>query len=152
MTGSDDRTFRFWDRSSGCPIGPALRSSFELFAVAFHPDGKTVLAAAARPEAGDVEVLAAQAPLGKTGSRNQIEAWCEVLTGLALDDVDGERVLDAAEWLSRRRLLDDPPLEALEPDGPVALNAGTNLLAQGRQRKQGVGKRRPSRGRGRPAT
>ena len=96
--------------------------------MAFHPDGKTVLAAAVRGQTGDVEVLAAQAPFGKTGSRNQIEAWCEVLTGLALDDADGERVLDAAEWLSRRRLLDDPPLEALGTAGPVALNAGSNLL------------------------
>ena len=42
LTGSDDKTARLWDASTGQPIGQPLTHQDAVRAVAFSPDGKTV--------------------------------------------------------------------------------------------------------------
>ena len=47
LTGSADRTARFWDASTGKPIGPTLTHEDVVSAVAFSPSGKTVITGSA---------------------------------------------------------------------------------------------------------
>ena len=43
ITGSEDRTARLWDASTGRPLGQPLTHQGAVWAVAFSPDGKTVI-------------------------------------------------------------------------------------------------------------
>ena len=43
LTGSEDETARLWDAATGQPLGPPLRARGAVHAVAFSPDGRTVL-------------------------------------------------------------------------------------------------------------
>jgi hypothetical protein len=43
ITGSEDKTARFWDTANGRPLGQPLKHEDIVQAVAFSPDGKTVL-------------------------------------------------------------------------------------------------------------
>ena len=43
ITGSADKTARFWDAATGRPLGQPLTHQGEVNAVAFSPDGKTVI-------------------------------------------------------------------------------------------------------------
>ena len=43
LTGSDDKTARFWDAATGRPIGSPMSHQQSVSALAFSPDGKTVL-------------------------------------------------------------------------------------------------------------
>jgi WD40 repeat protein/tetratricopeptide (TPR) repeat protein len=45
VTGSDDGTARLWDLSTGEPVGPPLKCSGTVLAVAFSPDGQRVATA-----------------------------------------------------------------------------------------------------------
>jgi WD40 repeat protein/tRNA A-37 threonylcarbamoyl transferase component Bud32 len=46
VTGGADKLARFWDTTTGLPLGPDLAHSDAVFAVAFSPDGKTLATAA----------------------------------------------------------------------------------------------------------
>jgi tetratricopeptide (TPR) repeat protein len=43
LTGSEDRTARLWDATTGRPLGPPMTHLGQVDSVAFSPDGKTVL-------------------------------------------------------------------------------------------------------------
>ena len=43
LTGSDDKTARLWDVTTGQPRGAALKHEGLVYAVAFSPDGQTAL-------------------------------------------------------------------------------------------------------------
>ena len=73
----------------------------------FDPDGQTVRTASGRRETLDVEVRSARVPVPKEGDREQVRSWCEVVTGLQLDEADGVRVLDSEAWRDRRQRLPD---------------------------------------------
>ncbi len=105
LTGSDDKTARFWDRVTCRPVGPPLRHAHGLLAVAFHPDGRTARTAAGRAETRDLEVRSTRVPVPKAGGREQVARWCEVVTGLELDETDTVRVLDPVTWQDRRQRL-----------------------------------------------
>jgi WD40 repeat protein len=105
LTGSDDRTARFWDRATGRPVGPALRHPYFVQAVAFHPDGRTVRTACGAQVSEGVEIRSARVPIPKPGTREQVRAWCEAVTGLELDETDAVNVLDAKAWRDLRPLL-----------------------------------------------
>jgi WD40 repeat protein len=109
LTGSDDKTARFWDRLTCRPVGPPLRHAHGLIAVAFCGDGRTVRTAAGRSETRDLEVRSARVPVPKGGDRAQVARWCEIVTGLELDETDTVHVLDPAAWQDRRQSLQGGP-------------------------------------------
>jgi WD40 repeat protein len=108
LTASDDRTARFWDRATGRPVGPALLHPDWIYAVAFHLDGQTARTASGRAGADRVEIHSARVPTPKPGTREQVRAWCEAVTGLELDESDAVNVLDAQAWRDLRRQLPEP--------------------------------------------
>jgi hypothetical protein len=85
-----------------------LRHESEVFAVAFRPDGKTVLS-------GGLDATARfwPVPARVDGGLERIAAWAQVVTGAELDESDGVRILNARTWQQRRRVLEElggPPL------------------------------------------
>jgi WD40 repeat protein len=62
LTGSQDKTARFWDAATCRPIGKPLFHSYEVRAVAFSPDGKIVLTGG--PRAAQLWEVATGRPLG----------------------------------------------------------------------------------------
>jgi WD40 repeat protein len=131
LTGSDDRTVRFWDRLTGRPIGPALQHSYSLFAVAFHPDGKSIRAASGGPETLEVEVRSAQVPVPKTGDREQVRTWCEVVTGLELDETEGVHILEYKAWRDRHQLLLEERASRTDRRGGASTHRAEVVLSAG---------------------
>ncbi len=43
LTGSNDKTARIWDATTGRPLGPPLQHSAGVASMAFSPDGRTIL-------------------------------------------------------------------------------------------------------------
>ncbi len=74
---------RIYDVATGLPIGPPLQfGPAGVRAVSFAPDGMSLLLAG---EGGIAQLW--RAPPGPVlGSVEQIRLWCQVLTGMALND------------------------------------------------------------------
>jgi WD40 repeat protein/serine/threonine protein kinase len=108
LSGSHDHTARLWDAATGKPIGPPLLHPGPVTRVAFGLDGRTV-------RTGTDEHVARSWPLpaAVTGTPEQLELWAEVVTGMELEPEGSVRILDTAEWQTRRsRLGSFEPLPA----------------------------------------
>jgi WD40 repeat protein len=101
LTGSDDRNARLWEAATGRPLGAPYPHPAALHAVAFSPDGRTLLTGC---EDGLARFWEVPAPL--EGEAERIAVWVRVLTGMELDDNDAVRVLDAAAWRRWRQRLE----------------------------------------------
>ncbi len=99
MTGSQYGTIRFWDVTSGKPIGPPLRQECRVFAVAFSPDGKTVWSGNGK------EIRRWGVPMPMAEGVESIVLWTQVITGMELDPSSAIHILDAQTWYDRRRCL-----------------------------------------------
>jgi WD40 repeat protein len=100
---------RLWDAATGKPLGDEFQPNSEVTAVAFSPDGKTLVTAG--PGVG-VNVWKAPAPL--EGEVGRVGRWAEVLTGLELDPGGAVVGLDAKRWRERWELLQKfggPPMK-----------------------------------------
>ena len=80
-------------------IGPPLQHQGPVVAVAFSPDGKTVLTG------GDKTARLWPAPAPLPGEPERILLWAQVITGMEVDH-GAVRVLDASTWEERCRWLD----------------------------------------------
>jgi WD40 repeat protein/serine/threonine protein kinase len=107
-TASVDGTARIWDVATGKPVGPPLviEKNLSLRALAFSPDGKSIVVGVGR---GSVTAQWPVAPPA-TGDVKQIVTSIEVPTGVELDDGGLFRMHDAARWSELRRQL--PPGDA----------------------------------------
>jgi WD40 repeat protein/tRNA A-37 threonylcarbamoyl transferase component Bud32 len=93
-------TLRFWDVASGRPLGEVRRHTSGLVkAVAFCPDGKSVLTAIG----GDVWRW--QAPRPRSESIEHLKLWVQVVSGMEMDDAGTIHYLDPATWQDRHRRL-----------------------------------------------
>ncbi len=105
LTGSADRTARLWDAATGQPIGPPMEHRAEVIAVAFSPDGKTILTASPHSATTSEDDGAAlwlwQTPSPFHDDPPRIAAWVEAATGLELDRQGSVRSLDNAAWRQR---------------------------------------------------
>jgi WD40 repeat protein len=107
VTASYDKTARLWDSATGQPLGQPLQHPGPVYAAAFSPDGKTIVTASF-----DKTARLWKAPRPVQGTPEQIVLWCEVRTGLTLDEHGDVRALDAKTWHEQRERLEklgDPP-------------------------------------------
>jgi WD40 repeat protein len=77
-------------------------------AVAFSPDGKTVITGS-RDKTARLWDVAAALP----DELARVATWVQVRTGLELDELGSARMLDSAAWLQRRekfKQLGGPPV------------------------------------------
>ncbi|MFO0954682.1 MAG: serine/threonine-protein kinase [Isosphaeraceae bacterium] len=102
VTGSDDRTARVWSARDGSPVGPPIAHQSEVLTVAFSPDGTAVLTGGA-----DGTARLWHAPRVLEGPPERIQVWVEVITGKRLGDDLRPVFLNADEWRSRRRRLQE---------------------------------------------
>ena len=108
VTGSRDRTARMWDMVTRRPIGPRLEHNGLVQSIAFSPRSSTFVSGSS-----DGTARLWRIPDEVRGDAARIALWCEVATGMALDENDSARVLDAANWNVRRHalhILGGPPL------------------------------------------
>ena len=95
-------------RPFGQPLGQLFTHQGPVEAVAFSPDGKTVVTGSIDKTARLWDVAAAL-----PDELERVATWVEVLTGLELDELGSARVLDSATWLKRRekrKQLGGPPV------------------------------------------
>src|SRR5262249_53182796 len=94
---------RFWDASSGWPLGPVFAHAEGVRCVAFDRDGRR---AATGGKDGAVRQWRLPPPPMK-GSPERIRLWAEVLTGMELAPQGAVRELAAAELEKRRQRLEE---------------------------------------------
>jgi WD40 repeat protein/tRNA A-37 threonylcarbamoyl transferase component Bud32 len=102
LTGSRDTTARLWDVATGKPLGPPLLHPGPVQHVAFWHDGKTVLTAG---EDDIAQFWRLSPPV--VGDAEQLELWCQVVTGMELEANGAVRVLESTTWQERRLKLKD---------------------------------------------
>lgn len=97
VTGSDDYTVRFWEVATGQSLGSPWKHSGRIEEVMFSPDGRTLLT---RCQDLSVRLWPYHGPV--KGTPENVRLWCEVLTGMRLDEAGTVQVLSPEEWLRRR--------------------------------------------------
>jgi WD40 repeat protein len=100
LTGSLDRTARLWDAATGRPIGPALTHTDAVLAVAFAPDGKSLVTGGR-----DTAARLWPVPQPVTGDAEQLMLEMQTTTGLELTPEGVIRVLELTEWQKQRERL-----------------------------------------------
>jgi WD40 repeat protein len=100
-TASADGTARVWDAATGKPVGPALavRKNQGLRALAFSPDGKSLVLGA--PRTRGTAQWAVSPP--ETDGVKEIVTSVQLQTGMELDENGLFRMLDAARLDHLRR-------------------------------------------------
>jgi WD40 repeat protein len=109
-TASFDGTARLWDAATGKPVGPPMfiEKNLSLRAIAFSPDGKTLVAGAPRgPGTAMWDV-----PEPATGDVRQLVTSISVQTGIELDPSGLFQMLDAERWSQLRRQLPSSDVES----------------------------------------
>jgi WD40 repeat protein len=106
-----DGIIRLWDVATSKPLGPAFLHPAR--AVAFSPDGRTILWAPLRqnldlkiwPERTAARLWAVPVPIEGTAER--IILWTQSITSMELDSSGAVRLLDIPTWHERRRRLEE---------------------------------------------
>ena len=154
-----DRTARLWDAATGQPIGPPMEHRAEVIAVAFSPDGKTILTASPHPPPPGGRGAALwlwQTPSPFHDDPPRIAAWVEAATGLELDRQGSVRSLDNAAWRQRLdRFHRGRPASDRSPStaGPDPVRSGSRRPSRRLDEPgpEGRGRGRLRRGHSRPA-
>jgi hypothetical protein len=124
---------RLWDLATGRTLGPPLSHPYVPTAVAFGPDGRSLLTG--EVATGVIYKWDLHRPI--TGDPDRIVAWSHVLTGLDLDEHGGMRVLDREGFELYRRRLDlhgGPP----EPPARIPIPADWHQLEARHCESQGL--------------
>ena len=102
LTGSDDNTARLWDVPTGHARGEPLQHESEVRAVAFSPDGQTVVTGSADNVARlwDVPPPALDEP-------DRLLLSIEVRTGIYFDQRGKLKRMSFDQWMGRRTRLDE---------------------------------------------
>jgi WD40 repeat protein len=101
-TACHDGRIRFWQAATGLPVGLPRVHRNALLSLAFHPNGETLLAGC-----WDRKAWLWRSPKVMGGDVERVRLWTELVTGMELDQGGAVRILGAADWLERRRRLDE---------------------------------------------
>src|SRR5262249_16734037 len=99
---SYDRTARLWDVATGKPLGPPLRHAEKIQAVAFSPDGATVLTGSQ-----DGYIRRWNVPGTAEGPPGRVVLWVQGITGMQLDRADLVEPMDFQGWDQCRQQLEE---------------------------------------------
>jgi WD40 repeat protein len=110
MTGGMDFSVRRWDAATGRPIGMAWQHDDGVFGMAVSGDGRFLLT-------GSDDRTVCRWPLRPplADAPEQLHEVLAVLTGLEIDDTNGDRMLPPAEWHNRHRKLAGLPRAPWQP-------------------------------------
>jgi WD40 repeat protein len=120
-TGSWDHTARLWDLVTRRPIGPRIDHDAYVQSIILSAAASSLVTGSY-----DGKARLTPVPTEVHGDPARIALWCEVTTGLGLDDHESARELDAATWNKRRIALESlggPPV----PMGAMVTNSGSSL-------------------------
>jgi hypothetical protein len=85
------------------PLGPPLLHEGPVIAVAFSPDGRSLLTGSAQENA----IRSWPVPVPIDGDAESLSLWLQTATGMEMDDAGGIRVLDARVWQEYRQRLEN---------------------------------------------
>jgi WD40 repeat protein/serine/threonine protein kinase/tetratricopeptide (TPR) repeat protein len=127
-TASDDRKVHFWNAATARPIGVPLVHSRSVNSVVFTSDGTTLVTGS-----DDRMIRFWRVPTPPRGEVEQIKAWAEWTSGLALspEGVAGE--LEASAWEARREKLASSGEQLPASANPFAPTGGHGLTEHLRQ-------------------
>jgi WD40 repeat protein len=91
---------RLWDARTAQPLGPPFLHDGHVSAVAFSPDGRSIVTGC-----GDYTARLWRLPVELPEDIERLAVWIETLTGLDMDQQGSVRELDNAAWLERRERL-----------------------------------------------
>jgi WD40 repeat protein/tetratricopeptide (TPR) repeat protein len=103
--GYRDGSVRLWDVATGRPIGASVTLRHEIRALAFRPDGRSLLAVDVR---GNVRTWPAPRPAA--GPTDRLIRWIRVRTGRELDSGHSAALLAPEDWERLRAEAGDAPL------------------------------------------
>ncbi len=93
-------TARLWDAASGEPRGKTMQHEGSVVAVAFSPDGKTVITGS-----DDMTARLWDIPLPAPNEHDRLKLFVEVRTGLFFDESGRLQPLTQKQWLDRKKKL-----------------------------------------------
>ena len=115
--GYADGMTRLWDLTTGGPIGPPLYHRGPVLAVAFTPDGRTLLSV---DNTADIRTWTVPPPATEPTSRLRLRV--QALTGMELDPGQSVALLDRETWKGRlQEVVERSKPATLVPDQADAL-------------------------------
>jgi WD40 repeat protein len=102
LTGTMGGATQVWDTQTGRPLGVRFLHPGASEAAVFVPNRPSYVVGSS-----DGSVYVCDLPRDLEGSRAQLGAWIEVMTGMELDEHGVARVLEEADWTSRRQRLEE---------------------------------------------
>jgi WD40 repeat protein len=102
LTGTMGGATQVWDTQTGRPLGVRFLHSGASEAAVFVPNRSSYVVGSS-----DGSVYVCDLPRDLDGSRTQLAAWIEVMTGMELDEHGVARVLEEADWTGRQQRLEE---------------------------------------------
>jgi WD40 repeat protein len=102
LTGTMGGATQVWDTNTGRPLGVRFQHPGASEAAMFLPNRPSYVVGSS-----DGSVYVCDLPHDLEGSRVQLAAWIEVMTGMELDENGVARVLEEADWTGRKRRLEE---------------------------------------------
>jgi WD40 repeat protein/serine/threonine protein kinase/tetratricopeptide (TPR) repeat protein len=127
-TAGDDGKVRFWSATTARPIGTPLVHPRPVNSVAFTPDGTTLITGS-----DDRMIRFWLVPTPLPGEVEQIKAWAEWTSGMALSPEGAASELEPSAWEARREKLASSGQQlpaSVNPFGPAAGHGLTDHLRQ----------------------
>ncbi|GAC1466207.1 MAG: hypothetical protein NVSMB9_06530 [Isosphaeraceae bacterium] len=99
LAGSKDGRTSPWQPATGKPLGPPVRLDPSILALSFHPDGRSF-------QTSNGQVIGeGSIPNLMEGTAESIQHWCQVVSGIRLDEDGALLMLDTVDWKQTQKRL-----------------------------------------------